>query len=343
MNISTLISVLGTATLSVLLGLLIHASVSMYQKLHEQHDPQANQGALIRAPHANANDNANNHTAIAGGRAPRLIRDANAAHGELVALGNPANNGSFWGELVSELANILSIIWAYLRPLLNRAYVAIVDLLDQFANIDKRAALRLLVTNFCRESRALYMDVRRAISDLRTAMDWVFFQHSAGFFLAATFYYVGALLVASLVSLYCGLYSLRFHHLSLSAVHDYMYDRAYGPHSLPDLFHIGPPLVFYFAAFSFYHVLIFMPCHWYLKMNFPFRQLNMPRNNATEIIEMFLILNHCIVPMICAWAMFSFHLIDTFMPGPLHATAHPIAFWLRQLGVTSRFNDFFFE
>ena len=305
MNFSTLTSIMGTATLSFLLGLLVHrAFVSMNQKQNEQHDsagPQVNQGALIIAPHPTINA----PLAIADGRAPRLIQDANtpAGNGQLVAIGNPPNNRSFPRQLVSQLATFLSIIWAYLCPLFNRANLVIAEILDQFANIDKRAALRRLV---------IWAEL--AISDLYVIMDWIFFRHSAGNFLFATFYFVRAFLVAFLVALYASF---------LVPVPSW---------------YACEPVTYVLVFFVVSVVLVLVPCLDYMGRHFPWHQFNMPRGDVGGIISLAFLLYFYTSVFVCLVP-----LIDAFMPGPLRETAHPIAFWLRQHGVFSLLASLLFE
>lgn len=276
----------------------------MHQKQNEQHDsagPQVDQGALIIAPHPTINA----PLAIADGRAPRLIQDANtpAGNGQLVAIGNPPNNRSFPRQLVSQLATFLSIIWAYLCPLFNRANLVIAEILDQFANIDKRAALRRLV---------IWAEL--AISDLYVIMDWIFFRHSAGNFLFATFYFVRAFLVAFLVALYASFL------VPVPSWH--------------------APNQFFLLFFMMYLMLVLVPCLDYMERHLPWHQFNMrmPRDGVGGIISSFFLLYFHKSVFVRL-----FPLIDAFMPGPLRETAHPIAFWLQQHGIFSLLSSLLFE
>ena len=336
MNSSTLTSMVGTAALSFLLGLLV-PFVYKYQKQNEQqHDsagPQANHGALAPASNATAaNANANAPLAIVDGRAPRLIQDASApvANGQLVPFGNPAINRSFFRELVSQFANILSIIWAYLCPLLNEAYATISELGALLVSIDIWVALCLLVTrtklvieNFCRESARRVRVARRIISDLQTTMDWILNQHSVKDFLFAIFYIVSVFLGAVLFA-FGVTHIMLFRMLSRRPVYRAPCDEM----AIADMY-------MYFLVV--YYFLVAIPTEWYVKRHFPWHKLGRPRINVVGIMHNFFIFSVFIAGALFG-VCFPFNqltLQDFFMPGPLRETAHPILFWLRQHSVAS--------
>ena len=198
-----------------------------------------------------------------------------------------------------------------------------------FTNVVLYASAAVMAKFFIFEGNGLFID-------LGTIMDWIFFQHSAGFFLVAILYYGGVFPVIFFLALYCG---LRV-HLSLPDFRDLL-----GSYVGDFLCRISDSRsisvwAFLLVVTLFYGIVVLLPCQKYFERNFPFRQLNMPRNAANGMIEFTQLLSLHI--FVFASAVFYFRLINAFMPGPLRETTSPIAFWLRQHGVISHFIDFFF-
>ena len=196
-----------------------------------------------------------------------------------------------------------------------------------FTNVVLYASAAVMAKFFIFEGIGLFID-------LGTIMDWIFFQHSAGFFLVAILYYVGVFHAIFFLALYCG---LRV-HLSPPDFRDLL-----GSYVGDFLCRISDSIsvwAFLLVVTLFYGIVVLFPCQEYFERNFPFRQLNMPRSAANGMIALTQLLNLYI--FLFASAVFYFRLINAFMPGPLRETTSPIAFWLRQHGVISHFIDFFF-
>ena len=332
MNFSTFLTRMAIGAVKYLLLyvavrlFLVDLVLNQLQKQNEQHDlagPQANQGALVPVPNATA-ASANAPIAIADGRAPRP-----AANG-LVAFGNPPNNKSFPRNLVSQLTTFLIIIWTYLCPLLNEAYIVIGELASLLVSIDIWVALRLLVTrtkavieNFCRECARRARVARRITSNLHTTIDWILNQHSVKDFLLAIFYIVSVFLGAVLFAF--GVTNIMlFRMLSRRPVY-----RAPCDEMAIAYMHM------YFLVV--YTCLVAIPIEWYVKRHFPWHKLVRPRINVVGIMHIFYIFSVFIAGALFG-VCFPFNqltLQDFFMPGPLRETAHPILFWLRQHSVAS--------